>query len=134
MTLPKINVVMLSLVWLSKTKYKSWNVAFRRMFGPPMETHYYLVEPVSEQKHARTLMAKQFLNFVQAIRSSKKSSLRNLLKVIEFDCRSLTGYNLRSILLKSSADSVQQLKPHHVTGTFLREKSFVLGSSRRSLM
>ena len=63
-------------------------------------------------------MAKRFLNFIQALRTSKKSSLRNLLKVVEFDCRSVTGYNLRTILLKSSADSIQELKPHHVTAKY----------------
>ena len=121
-TLAEVNMIQNShfygsVLWNMKSKFvdkfeKSWNIAFRRMFGLPMETHCYLVEPVSEQTHARTLMAKRFLNFVQAIRTSKKSSLRNLLKVIESDCRSVTGYNLRSILLKSSADSIQQLKPH----------------------
>ena len=112
-----------SVLWNMNSKFavkfeKSWNVSFRRMFELPMDTHCYLVEPVSEQTHARTLMAKRFLNFTQALRTSKKSSLRNLLKVVEFDCRSVTGYNLRTILLKSSADSIQELKPHHVTAQY----------------
>ena len=69
-----------SVLWNMNSKFavkfeKSWNLSFRRMFGLPMETHCYLVEPVSEQTHARTLMAKRFLNFLQALRSSKKSSI-----------------------------------------------------------
>ena len=57
-------------------------------------------------------------NFVQAIRSSKKSSLRDLLKVVEYDTRSVTGSNLRTILLKSSAQNIQQLSAHHVTAKY----------------
>ena len=51
---------------------KSWNVSLRRMFELPRETNCYLIEGVSEQDHVKTLLAKRFLNFVQAIRTSKK--------------------------------------------------------------
>ena len=83
----------------------------RRMFDLPRETHGYLVEPVSEAKHVRILMARRFLNFVNMIRSSKKIALRSLLKSIEHDTRSTTGYNLRSILLQTNVHHVHHLKP-----------------------
>ena len=89
---------------------KSWNVSFRRMFKLPWQTHCYLVEPVSQQPHARKLMSSRFLSFVQAIRRSKKIAIRKLLKVIEYDTRSVTGHNLRSLLLQSNVPEIQKLK------------------------
>ena len=32
----------------------SWNVSFRKMYDLPLQTHWYLVEPLSEQKHGWT--------------------------------------------------------------------------------
>ena len=109
-----------SVLWSLSSKEvvkleRSWNVAFRRMYNLPWETHCYLVEPVSEKPHARTLMARRFLNFVLTIRNSKKVALKSLLRAVEFDTRSVTGHNLRSILLQSNIQNLHQLKPCHVT-------------------
>ena len=60
-------------------------------------------------------MARRFLSFIQSIRASKKQALRNLLRVVEFDTRSATGMNLRTILLETSVLDVSSLKPVDVT-------------------
>ena len=87
------------------------------MFDLPRETHCYLVEPISDNARVQTIMARRFLNILSMIRTSKKVTLRNLLKVIESDVRSVTGHNLRTIMLKSSSpvNHVQNLKPDDVT-------------------
>ena len=97
---------------------KSWNVSIRRMFNLPWATHCYLVEPISDQPHVRTLLARRFLTFVQAIRRSKKSAIRSLLRVIEFDTRSATGNSLKSILLKTKFDDIKQLKSSDVKAMY----------------
>jgi hypothetical protein len=112
-----------SVLWNLSSKHvekleKSWNIAIRRMFDLPREAHCYLVEPVSEVDHVRTLMARRFINFISKIRSSKKLAIRSLLKVIEHDTRSTTGHNLRSILLLSGATQVQNLKPSDVKNKY----------------
>ena len=78
---------------------KTWNVSVRGMFTLTRETHCYLIEAISDQDHVRTLLARRFVSFVQAIRTSKKNVLRSLLRVVECDNQSVTGRNLRSILL-----------------------------------
>ena len=93
---------------------KSWNTSIRRMFNLPLETHCYLVEPLSDSVHAQTLMARRFIRFVNMIRSSKKHALRSVLKVIEFNTRSVTGHNLRSIILKTKTEHLTRLKPSDV--------------------
>ena len=44
---------------------KSWNVSVRRTFNLPWDTHCYLIEPVSNVPHIRTILAKRFLNFTR---------------------------------------------------------------------
>ena len=60
-------------------------------------------------------MARRFLSFIQSIRASNKQALRNLLRVVEFDTRSVTGRNLRTILLETLVLDVRSLKPADVT-------------------
>ena len=105
-----------SVLWNLSSKHvdkieKSWNVSVRRMFNLPWQTHCYLVEPVSDQPHVRTLLERRFLNFIKAIRISKKVVLKSLLKVIEFDARFVTGKNLRRLMLKSKIQNIQKLMP-----------------------
>ena len=65
----------------------------------------------SEVKHVRILIARRFISFVNKIRSSKKIALRSLLHSIENDVRSVTGHNLRSILLQTNVNIINYLKP-----------------------
>ena len=55
-----------------------------------------------------------FLTFVQAIRRSKKCAIRSLLRVIQYDTMSVTGNNLRGILLKTEVGDIKQLKSSDV--------------------
>ena len=94
---------------------KSWNVSVRRMFDLPRETHCYLIEAVSDQHHAKTILAKRFINFIAAIRFSKKQAPKDLLKVVEYDTLSVTGRNLRIILQQTHVQDVRSLRPGDVS-------------------
>ena len=112
-----------SVLWKQGSKYvemleKSWNVAIRKIFGLPRTTHRYLIEPVSNQKHARKMMNMRFLSFMQSVRKSKKTCLKNLIKVIEYDTRSVTGHNLRTLMLNSSTDNIKNLMPKHADNDY----------------
>ena len=115
---------------------KSWNVSIRIMFNLPRETHCYLIEEVSEQLHVKTILARRFLNFIQAVRSSKKKALRDLLKVVELDTQSVTGRNLINILIQTNIHDVRKLKVTTKLSTelFQAMKSTELSLSRNSLM
>ena len=90
---------------------KSWNVAMRRTFNLPRNTHCYLIEDVSEELHVRKVLTRRFLSFIISVRTSKKKALREMLRVVEYDTRTVTGRNLRNILLRTNQDDVRQLKP-----------------------
>ena len=77
----------------------SWNRSVRIMLGIPFNTHRYFLEPVSGLKHLKFTLITRFLTFISRIEKSKKILPRVLLQAIKRDCRSVTGSNLRNILL-----------------------------------
>ena len=90
----------------------SWNVSMRLMLYLPRETHGRFIEPVSEVVHAKILMMKRFLTFLQQIQKSPKKASKFLLENILQDTRSTTGSNLRNILLLTQKTNNQGLEPN----------------------
>ena len=79
------------------------------MYDLPVQTHRYLVEPVSEQMHLKKLLIKRFLSFLQQIEKSKKMNPEFLLNTIMNDTRSVTESNVKRILAltkKSKLDDI----------------------------
>ena len=89
----------------------TWNVAMRLMLDIPRESHRYLIEPLSDVVHIKTVLVKRFLTFLEQIRKSEKSSSKFLLETILHDARSTTGSNLRNILLRTEKSDVSELVP-----------------------
>ena len=87
----------------------TWNVSFRRMYDLPYQTHRYLVEPVSGQLHLKKVLIKRFLSFINQIKRSDKSIPKQLLHCIKLDTRSVTGSNLRRILLLTKKTKVEDI-------------------------
>ena len=77
----------------------TWNVSFRIMFNLPRNTHKYLIEPLSQSEHIKKTFMKRFLSFVDKINSSTKIALKNVFNTVKHDCQSVTGSNLRNIML-----------------------------------
>ena len=76
---------------------KSWNVSQRLMLTLPRRSHRYFIEPLSETIHLASSIKRRFAKFIENIRRSRRDVLRFMLRTIEFDCRSVTGRNLRRL-------------------------------------
>ena len=74
-------------------------------------THRNILPVISSVKPLRVTLARRFLLFIEKIRNSDKSVLRNTLRAVESDTRTITGRNLRSILHMSDKSTVLQLCP-----------------------
>ena len=72
-------------------------------------THRYFLEPVSGLKHHKFTLITRFLTFISRIEKSKKILPRVLLQAIKRDCRSVTGSNLRNILLLTRKDDISEI-------------------------
>ena len=102
---------------------KTWNTAMRKMLNLNRCTHRYFIEPLSGTKHIKFSLIQRFINFTQKIYSSIKTPLKTLYKSIRNDCRSITGKNLRNIMLllevnnidSINRNSMQKIKYHEAS-------------------
>ena len=88
---------------------KTWNISQRIMLGIPRNTHRFFIEPLTEIQHIKFSLLKRFVNFVNSIESSKKSVMRNLLKIVKQDCHTTTGRNLRKLMLVLEKRNVDEI-------------------------
>ena len=89
----------------------SYNRSIREMFFLPRETHRAYLEPISENRHLKSILIKRFLNFIEQIKKTKKTIPRRILKIIKYDVSSVTGSNLRNIMLVVGKNTIDDLNP-----------------------
>ena len=87
----------------------TWNKSVKIMFDLPYATHRWLIEPVSGSTHVRKILISRFLNFIKQIIKSNKLVSRLLLRTIKYDVRSVTGHNLRQIMMETGKTDINQL-------------------------
>ena len=87
----------------------AYNRSIKVMMDLPFETHRSLIEPVSERRHIRKTFASRFLVMINSIRKSKKNILKCLLSEIERDVRSISGRNLRMIMLHRDKSDISEV-------------------------
>ena len=88
----------------------TYNRSVKLMFGLPLATHRYFIEPLTGDKHVSKHLYSRYLSFIKMIESCEKSPLHNLLNIAINDVRSTTGSNLRKLMLMSGKLSVKELK------------------------
>ena len=86
----------------------------RLMLDLPRGTHRRMIEPLSRVQHIKFVLVKQFLSFLQQIKNSTKNATKFLLDSILLDANSVTGSNLRNILLMTDKASIHHLVPDDV--------------------
>ena len=79
------------------------------MINIPRETIKYFIEPLSEHKHIKSVIVKRFLSFIEHLRKSLKKLPLNLFKTLKNDVSSITGSNLRNIMLLVDKTYIEDL-------------------------
>ena len=79
--------------------WNSYNVNLRIIFDLPFDTHSFIVEELSGGKHAKQMMYSRYMKFMNSLSKNKRKSLQFLQNVVKNDVNSVTGSNLRKILL-----------------------------------
>ena len=87
----------------------SWNTAVKVMFDLPVATHRFLIEPVSQTRHLKSILMDIFMSFLQQIEKSRKNVPKQLLAFIKYDVRSTTGSNLRNILHLTNLTDIKEI-------------------------
>ena len=88
----------------------TYNKSVKIMYDLPWATHRYLIEPLTGLPHVRRIWVKRYLSFVKMIRNSRKPSVIQLLDTVLRDVRLTTGSNLRTIMLLTDKNSIEDLE------------------------
>ena len=89
----------------------TYNRSVKVMAKLPYQTHRYMIEPISGTSNMKIKVLRNYLNFIKQIRNSPKHVLRQLYSLASSDARTVTGQNLRNILLLTDKLHVDQLDP-----------------------
>ena len=73
-----------------------------------------MIEPLIGKEHMKLKLMRNYLGFVKRLRNSTKPILRVLYKISSRDVRTVTGSNLRNILLLTNEMQVDRLRPSMV--------------------
>ena len=92
----------------------TWNTAVRIMYDLPLQTHRCLIEPVSGVQHLKFVLIERFLGFLEQIKKSRKAVPKHILKYVKSDVRSITGSNVRNILLLTEKDDFEDVTKHDI--------------------
>ena len=84
--------------------YRSWNVSVRNIFQVPYTTHRYLVQPLSDSSHPKTILSSRFTKFMQSLVSSTKSSISYLARLVRYDNRTLAGRTVSRLSRECNID------------------------------
>ena len=91
------------------------------MFDLPYATHRYFIEYLTDKPHLKKVLMQRYLKFILSIEKSPKSSLQILLNIAKNDVRSVTGANLRHIMLLCEKNSIKDLTPDDALNTKYHE-------------
>ena len=89
----------------------TFNRSVRIMSDLPFQTHRYFLEFLIGSPHMKLKILKNYLTFIECIRISPKPILRHLYHLASSDVRSITGKNLRNILLLTKKLATKDLSP-----------------------
>ena len=79
----------------------SGNVNLRVIFDINGASHNYLVESLSNTEHCKQMIYNRYAKFLSSLESNRRAELRALLQIVKSSCKSITGGNIRKILLDS---------------------------------
>ena len=87
----------------------TYNKSVKIMYDLPWATHRYFIEPLTGSQHVSRTLVRRYMSFMEKIKKSSKTSLKQLLDVVKNDVRLTTGHNLRSIMMLAGKNTVEEL-------------------------
>ena len=79
--------------------YTSYNVTIRNVLNIDRCTHRYMIEPLSECLHLKTMISSRYATFHRSLVTSKKLPVRFLARKAEKDNRTVLGRTLSRLML-----------------------------------
>ena len=92
-----------------------YNKSVKLMANLPYATQRSLIEHITDSDHIRKILIRRFLKFISKLKESKKPILRSLLTETTRSVRSVTGRNIRGIMLETGTFNFDELTPDIVS-------------------
>ena len=89
----------------AKHLISSWNKNIKLIFDLPWATHRWVLEEVTGS-NLKIMLFTRFIKFLNSIHKSNKPAVKFLLSITASDVRSVTGSNLRSILVNTGVQVI----------------------------
>ena len=96
---------------VTKMLEASFNRNIKITYDLPYPTHRNLLPTIANVNPLIITLAKRLLTFVDKLKKSNKPVLNQMIKLVENDVRTVTGRNLRNILLLTDAPNIGTLRP-----------------------
>lgn len=80
------------------------------MFDVPRDTHRFLIEPISNVPHVKTVLCSRFVQFYDSLLKCSKLSLRLLVNLSKGDHRTFLHCNLTDIARECNTDIMSLCK------------------------
>ena len=87
----------------------TYNSSVRIMCNLPRETHRFYIEPLTDSKHIKNILIKRFLSFIEQVKRSTKVIPKQIMKIVKHDSLSVTGSNLRNIMILLEKDTIEEI-------------------------
>ena len=88
----------------------SYNRSVKVMLDLPYATHRSLVQPLTGDKHLKLVLIRRFVSFLEMIKKSGKKAVNMLMRESMKDVRSVTGSNMRNIMILVGKTKVEDVK------------------------
>ena len=92
----------------------TYNRSVKIMVDLPWATHRYLIAPLTERPHLSTLLVKRYTSFISKIEKSPKKPLQTLFQLAKRDVRTVTGSNMRRIMMISGRQTIDDIQDAEV--------------------
>ena len=92
----------------------TYNRSVKIMFDLPWATHRFFIEPLTGNHHVSRILVRRYMSFIEKIKKSSKSTLKQLLDVVKDDVRLTTGHNLRTIMMLTNKNTIEELNVGNV--------------------
>ena len=89
--------------------YTSYSVAIRNALNIDRCTHRYLLEPLSQVLHLKTMILSRYITFHKSLKECKKFPVRFLATLNEKDRETIHGRNLENIASICNVSNIDEL-------------------------
>ena len=99
----------------SQSIISTWSVSVKHMWDIPIQSHRYLMEPLGGT-HLKTMLYSRFIKFIKSIQTGNKLAAKLLLEMIKDNTETITGRNIKIILMELNKSNINQIDNKSLRG------------------